>query len=112
MRTLSMFLGCVLFAGAAFASNHDFAFDEATVAGLQARMQAGEIASQGLTRAYLERIAAIDDAGPAPNAIIELNPDALAQAAARAPRPPAGHVPGAMAAHPGRPKANPPAGPA
>jgi amidase len=60
-----------------------FAFDEATVAGLQARMADGTLDSRTLTRAYLDRIAAIDKAGPAVNAIIELNPDAMAEAAAR-----------------------------
>src|SRR3546814_9784542 len=59
-------------------------------------MQAGEIDSQALTRAYLERIAAIDDAGPALNAIIELNPDALAEAAARDAERAAGKVRGPM----------------
>ncbi|MDQ2701504.1 MAG: amidase [Pseudomonadota bacterium] len=96
MRTLSMFLGCALLAGTAFASDHGFAFDEATVAGLQARMHAGDLDSQALTRAYLERIAAIDDAGPALNAIIELNPDALAEAAARDAERAAGKVRGPM----------------
>ena len=57
--------------------------EEATVAQLQERMASGEFNSQALTRAYLGRIAALDDAGPALNSIIELNPDALAEAAAR-----------------------------
>lgn len=46
-------------------------------------MARGELSSQALTRAYLDRIAAVDDAGPALNAIIETNPQALAEAAAR-----------------------------
>ena len=61
----------------------EFAFDEATVAGLQARMAAGMLDSRTLARAYLDRIAAIDKAGPAINAVIELNPDAIAEAEAR-----------------------------
>jgi amidase len=60
-----------------------FAFEEAPVAGLQARMREGTLDSRTLTRAYLDRIAAIDKAGPAINAIIELNPGAMAEAAAR-----------------------------
>ena len=60
-----------------------FAFDEATVADLQARMAAGTLDSRSLTRAYLDRIAAIDKAGPSINAVIELNPDAMAEAEAR-----------------------------
>ncbi|MFN7180883.1 amidase [Hyphomonas sp.] len=42
----------------------------------------GETSSVELTQAYLGRIAAIDDAGPKLQAVIALNPDALAQAAA------------------------------
>lgn len=41
-----------------------------------------EITSVGLTQAYLDRIAALDPAGPRLQSIIALNPDALAQAAA------------------------------
>jgi amidase len=53
---------------------------EDDVAQLQARMQDGTLSSHALTQAYLERIAAIDDAGPQLNAVIELNPDALDEA--------------------------------
>ena len=45
-------------------------------------MAEGKLTSRDLTQAYLDRIAAIDDAGPALNAVIELNPQALADAAA------------------------------
>ena len=46
------------------------------------RMAAGRLTSADLTRAYLDRIAAIDDAGPMLNAVLELNPSAMADAAA------------------------------
>ncbi|MDQ2819483.1 MAG: amidase [Pseudomonadota bacterium] len=46
-----------------------------------ARMQAGTLSAQSLARQYLARIARLDQAGPHVNAIIELNPDALALAA-------------------------------
>lgn len=59
-----------------------FAFDEADIAGLQARMARGELTSRDLVQAYLDRIAAIDKAGPTLNSIIELNPKALDEAAA------------------------------
>lgn len=59
-----------------------FAFGEATVAGLQAEMTAGRLTAQALVAAYLARIQAIDRGGPAINAVIELNPDARASAAA------------------------------
>jgi amidase len=60
-----------------------FAQEEASIAGLQARMAEGSLDSRTLVRAYLARIAALDDAGPRLNAVIELNPDALAEAGAR-----------------------------
>ena len=46
-------------------------------------MSSGELSSHELTQAYLESIAAIDDAGPELNSVIELNPDALTEADAR-----------------------------
>ena len=61
----------------------EFAFEEAGIASLQARMDKGELSSRALTQAYLDRIAAIDKAGPALNSVIELNPDALKEADAR-----------------------------
>lgn len=74
----------------------NFAFDEADIAGLQARMQKGELASRDLTQAYLERIAAIDKRGPALNSVIELNPKALDEAAALDAERKAGKVRGPM----------------
>jgi len=58
----------------------EFAFLEATVAQLQAKMAAGELTSERLTRAYIARIAKLDQGDPAHgvNALIELNPDAIA----------------------------------
>lgn len=55
---------------------------EADTASLAARMAGGELSSARLTQAYLDRIAALDDAGPQLNAVIELNPNALAEARA------------------------------
>jgi amidase len=57
-----------------------FPFREATVAQLQAQMAAGRLTSEQLTRAYIERIHALDSSGPGVNAVMELNPDALALA--------------------------------
>src|SRR5580658_2649235 len=58
----------------------DFPFLEATVAQLEAQMAAGTLTSEQLMQAYIQRIAKLDQAGPGlgVNAIIELNPDALA----------------------------------
>ena len=57
-----------------------FPFLEATVAQLQAQMAAGQLTSEQLTRAYIERIHKLDSNGPGVNSIMELNPDALAMA--------------------------------
>ncbi|WLI91702.1 amidase [Massilia sp. R2A-15] len=48
----------------------------------QAAMQSGRLTSRSLVSQYLSRIAAIDKRGPRLNSVIELNPDALAIAAA------------------------------
>ena len=63
-----------------------FEFDETTIADLQRRMTAGEISAHSLTQAYLSRIREIDSrniqSSPGLNAVIEVNPDTLAIAAA------------------------------
>ena len=59
----------------------NFPFLEATVAQLQAEMAAGRLTSEQLTRAYLQRIQQFDQATKnslGVNALIEVNPDALA----------------------------------
>ncbi|MBC8151552.1 MAG: amidase, partial [Bacteroidetes bacterium] len=58
----------------------DFALNEATIGDLQAKMQTGDYTAVSLTQLYLDRIQAIDKKGPALNAVIEVNPDALAMA--------------------------------
>src|SRR4029077_9701055 len=61
----------------------NFPFLEATVAQLQAEMAAGRLTSEQLTRAYLQRIQQFDQGtknSVGVNALIELNPDALALA--------------------------------
>jgi amidase len=68
---------------AAHAQNKDnFPYLEATVAQLEAAMAAGTLTSEQLTRAYIQRIAQLDQggAGVGVNALIELNPDAIALA--------------------------------
>ncbi|APV52528.1 amidase [Betaproteobacteria bacterium GR16-43] len=55
---------------------------EAGVAELQAAMVAGRFTSQALVRAYLARIRTIDKGGPRINSVIEVNPEAVAIAAA------------------------------
>ena len=53
---------------------------ELGVADAQHKLTAGEFTTRQLTQAYLDRIAAIDRAGPKLNSVIELNEDALAAA--------------------------------
>jgi amidase len=59
-----------------------FEWEEATIAGLQERMKAGSLDAQGLTRAYLDRIASLDRQGPTLRSVIETNPEAVAIAEA------------------------------
>jgi amidase len=55
-----------------------FEFEEASVTELRRGLESGRFTSRSLTAAYLHRIAQVDKAGPHLNAIIEINPDALA----------------------------------
>ncbi|HXT39563.1 MAG TPA: amidase, partial [Candidatus Angelobacter sp.] len=78
-------------AGGAFAAAHaekstpvrrfevkSFELDEMSIADLQAGMRSGKYTSVALVNKYLTRIGQIDKRGPAVNAVIEINPDALA----------------------------------
>lgn len=56
---------------------------ELDAATAQRRMTAGDLSAVALTRAYLARIAAIDDAGPRLGAVIEVNSRAEAEALQR-----------------------------
>ncbi|BDU68804.1 amidase [Geothrix oryzae] len=84
------FLGVSLAAGAAALTGGDLkaapakglVLEEATVAGLQAGLAAGHWTAADLVRKYQARIRALDQAGPKLNAVIELNPEALALARA------------------------------
>lgn len=57
-----------------------FQVEEATIAQVHAAMQAGRLTCHQLVDDYLRRIATYDKNGPAINAIIEVNPDALQEA--------------------------------
>ncbi|GAB3296880.1 amidase [Hymenobacter tenuis] len=57
-----------------------FELDETTVAALQEKMKSGQLTSRRITELYLQRIEAIDKAGPKLNSVLETNPDALALA--------------------------------
>lgn len=59
-------------------NDHDFELNETSITELQEKMSSGNYTSEQITQLYLQRIAQIDKAGPLLNAVIELNPDALA----------------------------------
>jgi len=92
----SAFLAAV----AASAAGPQIDLEELTVDAIQKGFQSGQFTAQSLTEAYLARIDAIDRHGPAINAVMELNPDALQIAAeldrerkAKGPRGPLHGVP-------------------
>jgi amidase len=74
----------------------EFPLLEATVDELQAKMAGGEYSSVSITKLYLKRIDAIDRKGPALNAVIEINPDALTIAQAMDAERKAGKVRGPL----------------
>lgn len=59
-----------------------FELEEATLAELAAGMQSGKYTAHSLATAYLQRVEELDKRGPALRAVLETNPDALAQAVA------------------------------
>jgi amidase len=69
---------------------------ELTVAEAQGRMTAGTLTARALTRAYLNRIGALDDAGPQLNAVIDISPTAVQDAEARDAERRAGKVRGPL----------------
>lgn len=52
--------------------------------------------SEAVTKAFLDRIAAVDDSGPTLNAVLAINPDALAEAQARDAALASGEAPGPL----------------
>jgi amidase len=54
-----------------------FALDEVTLADLQAAMASGRMTARSITQQYIDRIQALDRAGPTLRAVLEINPDAL-----------------------------------
>lgn len=57
--------------------------EEKSIAELSAMLAAGTTSSEELTRAYIDRIAALDRAGPKLNSVIAVMPGAIAEAKAR-----------------------------
>ena len=63
------------------ASAETFELQEATIADIQTAMDAGALTSVELVQLYLNRIEAYEETGPAINALITVNQNALAVAA-------------------------------
>src|SRR5213593_5068140 len=71
-------LVCVLFAAPLDASAFDlFRNEEATIADIHTAFRTRTLTCRGLVQMYLDRIEAYDKKGPALNAIVVTNPDAL-----------------------------------
>jgi Asp-tRNA(Asn)/Glu-tRNA(Gln) amidotransferase A subunit family amidase len=86
MKQLLSFIGAVLLACGsvpdARASGRIFDLSTATLADIDAAMDAGALSSEKLVGLYLKRIEAYDKRGPKINSIITLNPKALDEARA------------------------------
>lgn len=67
--------------GKKVAATEPFRFEEFTITQFQEGYANGDFTVTDVVQAYLDRIGDIDDSGPMLNAVIEVNPDALAIAA-------------------------------
>jgi amidase len=72
--------GFALTSGFLAQSPAPFQVHEASMSGIHTAMKAGQVTCRGLVEQYLRRIDAYDKNGPAINAIVVTNPQALAQA--------------------------------
>src|SRR5688572_14784845 len=80
LPALLLLTGLILTASAIDAAPVDLT--EASIADLEHAMDQGRLSSEKLTKLYLARIKAYDKQGPAINAVITLNPNALQTARA------------------------------
>src|SRR4051794_30206838 len=72
--------GLLLVAAPARAADPPLDLERLTVADARAKMAAGQLTSVQLTRAYINRIAAVNARGPGLNAVRIVNPRALSDA--------------------------------
>ena len=74
-----LFIGTLVYKQFTMNKNYnEFPYLEYSIADLQKGYEAGDFTIKDVTKAYLRRIEVIDDNGPELNAIISINPDALA----------------------------------
>ena len=74
--------GTALAAAGGTVPDVDFSLETTSATELQEMMEAGELTAADLTKAYLARIAVSNAAGPAVQAVRNINPDAVAEAQA------------------------------
>lgn len=96
MRALIALCALVMLATCGPAAAPVYDVEEKSIAQLQADLTAGVVTSEQLVQAYLARIAEIDDAGPTLNAVIAVNPNALADARALDAERQAGNIRGPL----------------
>ena len=77
---LALFLAAAIAAAQTSQAPVPTQYNEMTVSQLELMMASGTLTSEALTKYYIARIIALDQNGPGVNAVIELNPDALAMA--------------------------------
>ena len=83
MKRLPQLLATALFVPALIVhgqTSRSFQVHEATIAGIEVELKAGRLTCHAVVDQYLRRIEAYDKKGPALNAIVQINPDALKQA--------------------------------
>lgn len=80
MPSTRLAFAALLVATPLLAQRAPFRVEEATIAEVHAALYGGRLSCRQLVSAYLRRIAAYDKAGPAINAIVVVNPNALATA--------------------------------
>ncbi|WP_196807175.1 amidase family protein [Candidatus Solirubrobacter pratensis] len=93
---LACAVACMLAAAPARAAGQALDLERLTVADAQAQMAAGELTSVQLTRAYIDRIAAVNSRGVGLNAVRMINPAALQEAAQLDLERATGHVRGPL----------------
>jgi amidase len=82
IRTLTILIVSLAVIAAAAQSPAPFEVHEATIAQVHAALKAGRLTCRGMVEQYLRRIDMFDKNGPALNAIVVTNPQALQQAEA------------------------------
>ena len=77
MNRRDLFKSAALAASSAYAAAPQIDLEELSLDDIHAGFKSGRFSSRTLTEAYLARIDALDKKGPAINAVLELNPEAL-----------------------------------